>query len=144
MACSIRARGADYPTIAATLSAINANRCSPQLEHTEIDGIVKSACRYAPGTAAPHVNREVHAELDTFALAVYGAEWRGKASKTDRDVLLALIGYAPRPDRLRQDCVPRLAAGGIVDFDATTDTVRLSDGWQQNLEIERGLKGEIK
>jgi hypothetical protein len=31
-----------------------------------------------------------------------------------------------------------------VDFDATTDTITLSDGWQQNLEIERGLKGEIK
>jgi primase-like protein len=94
MACSLRARGADYPTIAATLSAINANRCSPPLEHTEIDGIVKSACRYAPGTASPHVNGEVHAELDTFAVAVYDAEWRGKAGKTDRDVLLALIGYA--------------------------------------------------
>ena len=97
MACSLRARGADYSTIAATLSAINANRCSPQLEHTEIDGIVKRACRYALGAAASHVNGEVHAELDTFALAVFGAEWRGKAGKTDRDVLLALIGYAPRP-----------------------------------------------
>ena len=42
MACSFRARGADYPTIAATLSAINANRSSPPLEHTEIDGIVKA------------------------------------------------------------------------------------------------------
>jgi Primase C terminal 1 (PriCT-1) len=40
MACSFRARGADYPTIAATLSAINVNRSSPPLEHTEIDGIV--------------------------------------------------------------------------------------------------------
>ena len=138
MACSLRARGADYSTIAATLSAINANRCSPQLEHTEIDGIVKRACRYALGAAASHVNGEVHAELDTFALAVFGAEWRGKAGKTDRDVLLALIGYAPRPDRLRQDCVLRLAAGGLVDYDATTDTVMLSDGWQKNLEIERG------
>jgi Primase C terminal 1 (PriCT-1) len=86
MACSLRARGADYPTIAATLSAINANRCPPPLEHTEIDGIVKSVCRYATGTAGPHVNREIHAELDTFALAVYGAKWRGKAGKTDRDV----------------------------------------------------------
>lgn len=55
---------------------------------------MKSACRYAPGTASPHVNGEVHAELDTFAVAVYGADWRGKAGKTDRDVLLALIGYA--------------------------------------------------
>jgi Primase C terminal 1 (PriCT-1) len=35
MACSLRAREADYPTIAATLSAINANRCSPPLEQTE-------------------------------------------------------------------------------------------------------------
>jgi hypothetical protein len=271
MACSLRARGADYPTIAATLSGINANRCSPPLEHTEIDGIVKSACRYAPGTAASHVNGEVQAELDTFALAVYGAPWCGKAGKTDRDVLLALVGYArrygvsipagvrlavsyrdlaldasigsrttlsrsikrcrcarwirqdnagrgakdagafvllpqrpqvdlstssggiankgtsgpltdiprlrhrgvgkkaghlldalhmlggnatvkdvatamhePRPDRLRQDYVLPLVANGIADFDATTDTVRPSDGWQQNLEIERGLKGEIK
>jgi hypothetical protein len=31
-----------------------------------------------------------------------------------------------------------------VDFDATTDTITCSDGWQQNLEIERGLMGEIK
>jgi hypothetical protein len=77
--------------IAATLSAINANRCSPPLEQTEIDSILKSTCRYAPDTAAPHVNGEVHAELDTFALAVYGAEWRGKAGKTDGDVLLALV-----------------------------------------------------
>jgi hypothetical protein len=92
MACSLRARGADSPTIAATISAINANRCSPPVEHTEIDGIVKSACSYAPGTASPHVNGEVHAEPDTFAVAVYGAECRGKAGKTDRDVLLALIG----------------------------------------------------
>jgi Primase C terminal 1 (PriCT-1) len=63
MACSPRTRGADYPTIAATLSVINANRCSPPLEHTEIYGIAKSACRYAPDTASPHVNGEVHAEL---------------------------------------------------------------------------------
>jgi hypothetical protein len=34
--------------------------------------------------------------------------------------------------------VLRLAAGGLVDYDATTDTVMLSDGWQKNLEIERG------
>jgi hypothetical protein len=95
VACSLRARGADYPTIAATLSAINANRCSPPLEHDEIAKIAFNVCgRYAPGTAAPHVNGEVHAELDTYALAVYGAEWRGKAGTTDRDVLLALIGYA--------------------------------------------------
>jgi hypothetical protein len=46
-----------------------------------IDGIVKSACRYTSGTAAPHVNGEVHAELDTFALAVYGAPWRRKVRK---------------------------------------------------------------
>jgi hypothetical protein len=56
-----------------------------------IDSILKSTCRYAPGSAAPPVNGEVHAELDIFALAVYGAEWRVKAGKTDRDVLLALI-----------------------------------------------------
>jgi Primase C terminal 1 (PriCT-1) len=81
MACSLRARGADYPTIAATLSANNAKRCSPPLEHTETVGIVKSACRYAPSRAAPYVNGEVHAELDTFAPAVYGAPWRGKDGK---------------------------------------------------------------
>jgi hypothetical protein len=59
-----------------------------------VDSILKSTCRYAPGTAAPQVNGEVHADLDTFALAVYGAEWRGKAGQTDRYVLLALIVYA--------------------------------------------------
>jgi hypothetical protein len=63
-------------------------------------------------------------------------------SATIKDVATAM--HKSRPDRLRQDYVLRLAAGGIVDFDATTDMVRLSDGWQQNLEIERGLKGEIK
>ena len=64
---------------------------------------MKSACRYAPGTASPHVNGEVHAELDTFAVAVYGADWRGKAGKTDRDVLLALVGRARRrEERQRQ------------------------------------------
>jgi hypothetical protein len=59
----------------------DANTCSPPLEHTLIDGIVKSACRYTSDTAAPHVNGEVHAEPDTFALTVYGAPWRRKDGK---------------------------------------------------------------
>jgi hypothetical protein len=44
-----------------------------------------------PGTGSRLPHGEVHAELDTFALTVYGAEWRGKAGKTDGDVLLALV-----------------------------------------------------
>jgi hypothetical protein len=44
----------------------------------------------------PNVNGEVHVELDTFALAVYGAPWRGKAGRTDRDMLLDLVGSARR------------------------------------------------
>jgi hypothetical protein len=101
--------------IAATLSAINANRCSPPLEQTEMDSILKSTCRYAPDTAAPHVNGEVHAELDTFALAVYGAEWRGKAGKTDGDVLrsygptISLTGF-PTPTYPRQQGTPTATA----------------------------------
>ena len=56
-------------------------RLSPPLERTEIDGIVKCACRYTSGIASPHVNGEVHAELDIFALAVYGARGAGKTER---------------------------------------------------------------
>jgi hypothetical protein len=62
---------------------------------------LKSACRYASGTAAPHVNGEVHAELDTFAVAVCGAEWRGNAGKTDRVKDVSTAMHEPRLDRLQ-------------------------------------------
>ena len=270
--CSLRRRGADHAAIAGYLTAVNPARCKPPLEHSEVEGIAKSACRYAPGTAklTPHVSDEVHEMLDDFTMAVYGAEWRGKAGKTDRDVLLALIGYAhrygtlipagvrvsvgyrdlkveagigssatlsraikrskqvgwlrqdnafrrhkdagafvlipqrpqlnhltirgsnntgmsgslmdiprlrhggvgkkrghfidtlqmlggsatvpavaaamhePRPDRLRREHVIPSAEEVMVEFAASTDVVTLTDKWQSNLKIERGLHGEVE
>ena len=272
IACSLRARGADYAVIAAHLTAANAVRCTLPLEHREVDQIARSACRYPPGTTAPNVSDEVHEALDTYVQAVYGSPWPGKAGKTDRDVLLTLIAFArkygvliptgvrvsvsfrdlaraagiassdtlgksihrrlktagwlrpdnadrkardagafvlleqrpnpihttivrganlrgqcvsvtdiprlrhsgigkksghildtlrvldssatvtdvaaamheTRPDRLRREYVLPLAAAGLVDFDAATDVVALPDNWQQNLYIERGLRGEVE
>lgn len=49
IACSMRAKGAGYEDILATLLRINAERCSPPLEYGQVEQKAAQAIKYAPG-----------------------------------------------------------------------------------------------
>lgn len=51
-ACSLRNRGLAPEAIKAALLIENKEKCSPQLDETEIESIVNSACRYDPSASA--------------------------------------------------------------------------------------------
>jgi Bifunctional DNA primase/polymerase, N-terminal/Primase C terminal 1 (PriCT-1) len=50
VACSMRARGAEYDEIEARLSGVNSTQVSPPLPMRDIQSIARSACRYPAGT----------------------------------------------------------------------------------------------
>lgn len=51
MACSMRARGFEEEAILAGISATNRTQCNPPLPEDEIHRLVRSACRYEPGSS---------------------------------------------------------------------------------------------
>jgi hypothetical protein len=82
----------------AELLGINEARCSPPLEATEVEGIVKSAFRYPiRGKRTPP---EVLEALGELKRAWWATAWRGVGGKSDRDILRVLIQFAERYGQL--------------------------------------------
>jgi predicted transcriptional regulator len=96
----LRARGLELEGLGAELLAVNAARCSPPLEVSEVAGIAQSVCRYPAGDASPEPTPEVLRNIEAlFSGVLERLEWTGRGGPTDRAVYAALLITARRYGR---------------------------------------------
>lgn len=97
---SLRARGLELEGLEAELLAVNAARCSPPLEASEVAGIARSVCRYPAGDASPEPDPETLEAVERlFTNVLERLTWKGRSGPTDRAVYAALLITARRYGR---------------------------------------------
>jgi hypothetical protein len=94
----LRACGFDLDGIEDALLRINAARCTPPLEESEVIKIAASVVRYAPGKAKPNV--ETLSALEEAERSFWRSEWRGMGGKSERSVVAVVIKVARQHGRL--------------------------------------------
>lgn len=93
----LRARGAGDAELLEQLEGINAARCYPPLEATEVRKIAANAARWPAGTARKIDGHTAAALEDTRRGIIEHPElWRGMGGKSARDFLISLIEFADR------------------------------------------------
>ncbi|MDP9488080.1 MAG: primase C-terminal domain-containing protein, partial [Actinomycetota bacterium] len=97
---SLRARGLELEGLEAELLAVNAARCSPPLEASEVAIIARSVCRYPAGDATPEPDPETLEAVERlFTSVLERLTWKGVSGSTDRAVYVALLITARRYGR---------------------------------------------
>jgi hypothetical protein len=95
----LRACGFEHEGIEDALLRINAERCTPPMEETEVRKIAASVARYAPGKALGP-DADTLAALEEIERSFWRAEWRGMGGKSERSVVAVLITLGRRHARL--------------------------------------------
>ncbi|MDP9486219.1 MAG: bifunctional DNA primase/polymerase, partial [Actinomycetota bacterium] len=100
IAGSLRARGLELEALETELFAVNAARCTPPLEPSEVAGIARSVCRYPAGDATPEPDPETLEAVEMlFTGVLERLTWKGRSGPTDRAVYAALLMTARRYGR---------------------------------------------
>jgi len=94
----LRVYGFDHEAIEDALLRINAARCTPPLEETEVRKIAASVARYAPGKVGP--DAETLEALEAIEHSFWREEWAGMGGKSERSLIAVLIRVARRHGRI--------------------------------------------
>ena len=83
-ACYLRSLSLEQDAISSQLTLVNQSRCDPPLDISELEDIASSACKYALDDDLTNI-------LKLFREALANIQWKGKAGKSNRSILLALL-----------------------------------------------------
>ncbi|MDP9486109.1 MAG: bifunctional DNA primase/polymerase, partial [Actinomycetota bacterium] len=133
---SLRARGLELEGLEAELLAVNAARCSPPLEASEVAIIARSVCRYPAGDATPEPDPETLEAVESlFTGVLEGRPWTGRKGPTKRALYAAALIIAREHSRLIR--------GGVKVYASTRQLAELA-GISKTTVIERGVPGLIE
>lgn len=83
-ACYLRSLALEHDAIFSQLTVINETKCDPPLDVGELEAIASSACEHS-------LNDDLTSVLTLFREALVSMHWKGKAGKSDRSILVALL-----------------------------------------------------
>lgn len=94
--CRLRGQGWEFAELLAELLRVNARRCEPSLSEAEVETIVRSACRYAPGAGGQRDQKPpAHTDAEAASDSTPAAQDPGRFF-TSGGLVVPLLGEAVR------------------------------------------------